>query len=156
MARVHVDIQLRWGDQDEYGHVNNVSFARYLEEARVRVFSLGTGREHTGMEHLLEGTAENPHKMLVASQFIEFVSVLHYGERPAVVELWIGKLGGASFEVHAEIIDGGASERTVVARSITQVVVVDAHTLRPQRLTDEERAVMAPWVDEAVQPRRAP
>lgn len=150
MARVHVDIQLRWGDQDEYGHVNNVSFARYLEEARVRVFSLGTGREHTGMEHLLEGTPENPHKMLVASQHIEFVSVLHYGEKPAIVELWIGKLGGSSFEVHAEIIDGGAAERTVVARSITNVVVVNGETLHPQRLSADERAAIAPWIEPPV------
>lgn len=154
MARVHVDIQLRWGDQDEYGHVNNVSFARYLEEARVRVFSLGTGRERTGMEHLLEGTPEHPHKMLVASQHIQFLNVLHYGEHPAVVELWIGKLGGSSFEVHAEIVDGSTSERTVVARSITSVVVVDGETLRPKRLTDAERAAIDPWVEPPVLLRR--
>ncbi len=154
MARVHVDIQLRWGDQDEYGHVNNVSFARYLEEARVRVFSLGTGRERTGLEVLFEGSGPRAHKMLAASQRIEFVGVLHYGEDPAVVELWIGKAGGSSLEIHCEIVDGASRERRVVARAITTVVLVDGETLRPKRLSDEERAAIEPWTDEPVAMRR--
>lgn len=43
MARAKVDIQLRWGDEDAYGHINNVAFLRYLEEARVRILWSGSG-----------------------------------------------------------------------------------------------------------------
>lgn len=155
MARVHVDIEQRWGDQDAYGHVNNVVFLRYLEEARVRVFWRGTAREKTGMEHHFRG--DDPHtglKTLVVNHQIEYVRVLEYSDTPITVELWIGKLGGSSLEVHYEIIDGSQSERTVVARAITTIVVVDGATLRPVRLSEEGRAAVLPWQDEPLVLRR--
>ena len=147
MARAHVDIELRWGDQDAYGHVNNVAFARYLEEARVRLFWLGTAREATGLEGHFRGSGSEGPKMLVAQQQIQFVAVLEYTEHPITVEVWIGKLGGSSLEVHYEILDGAARDRRVVARAITTVVVVHGDTLRPQRLSDAGRAAVAPWTD---------
>ncbi|PRI11773.1 acyl-CoA thioesterase [Leucobacter massiliensis] len=155
MARTHVDIELRWGDQDAYGHVNNVAFARFLEEARVRTFWLGSGRERTGMERHFRGDDPSGPKMLVASQQIEFVSVLEYGERPITVELWVAKLGGSSLEVHYEIIDGGAAERSVVARAVSHIVIVDGTTMRPTRLSAEGRASVEWWMDEPVRLRRA-
>lgn len=153
MARVHIDIELRWGDQDAYGHVNNVAYARYLEEARVRVFWRGTGRERTGMEgHFRGGRPEDP-KMLVAGQRIDFLGVLEYGDTPIVVEMWIGKLGGSSLEVHYEVVDAAAPERRVVAHAITTVVIVDGLTLRPTKLTPEARASVEPWQDEPLKLR---
>lgn len=148
MARTYVDLELRWGDQDAYGHVNNVAYARYLEEARVRTFWLGSGRERTGMERHFRGDDPEGPKMLVASQQIEFLRVLEYAEQPITVELWIGKLGGSSLEVHYEIVDGSQPERTVVARAITVVVIVDGKTLRPVRLSGEGRESVEAWMDE--------
>ncbi len=151
MARTHVDLELRWGDQDAYGHVNNVAYARYLEEARVRTFWLGSGRVRTGMERHFRGDDPDGPKMLVASQQIEFLRVLEYAEQPITVELWIGKLGGSSLEVHYEIVDGSQPERTVVARAITVVVIVDGKTLRPMRLSGEGRESVEAWMDEPLQ-----
>lgn len=148
MARVHVDIELRWGDQDAYGHINNVAYARYLEESRVRVFWLGTARERTGMERHFRGDDPAGPKMLVAGQHIEFLRVLEYSETPLVIELWIGKLGGSSLEVHYELVDLSGGARAVVARAITTVVVVDGISLRPLRLSEEGRASVEPWRDE--------
>ncbi|GAA1614267.1 acyl-CoA thioesterase [Leucobacter chromiireducens] len=154
MARTHIDLELRWGDQDAYGHVNNVAYARFLEEARVRTFWLGSGRERTGMERHFRGDDPAGPKMLVANQQIEFLSVLEYGERPITVELWIGKLGGSSLEVHYEIIDGAAAERTVVARAISHIVIVDGVTMRPIRLSEAGRESVSAWMDEPVRMRR--
>jgi acyl-CoA thioester hydrolase len=154
MARAYVDIALRWGDQDAYGHVNNVAYARYLEEARVRVFWHGSGREATGMEGHFRGDSPEGLKMLVASQQIEFLGVLEYGDTPIVVEMWIGKLGGSSLELHYEIVDAASSERRVVARAITTVVIVDGVALRPMRLTPEARAAVEPWTDAPLKLRR--
>lgn len=154
MARTHVDIELRWGDQDAYGHVNNVTYARFLEEARVRTFELASGRERTGMEKHFRVDGRGGLKTLVANQRIEFLRVLEYSARPITVELWIGRLGGSSLEIHYEIIDGAAPERTVVARAITTVVVVDGESLRPVRLTDEGRASILPWQDAPLVLRR--
>jgi len=154
VARAHVDVELRWGDQDAYGHINNTAFARYLEEARVRVFWLGSGRERTGMERHFRGDDPDGLKMLIASQQIDFVRVLEYSEHLLVVEVWIGRLGGSSLEVHYELIDGAQPERTVVARAISTIVIVDGTTFRPIRLTDEARASVEPWRDEPLQLRR--
>lgn len=148
MARAHVELQLRWGDQDEYGHVNNVAFARYLEETRVRVLWMGAATESTGLEQHFNGTGDAAIKMLVASQTIEYARVLEYSAHPITVEMWIGKLGGASMELHYEVLDRAAPERTVVARAITVAVVVDAMTLRPTRLSQEGRAAVERWMDE--------
>lgn len=153
MARVHVDLQLRWGEQDAYGHINNVSFARYLEEARVRTFWRGTAREKTGMERHFRGDTPDGLKMLIASQHIEYLQVLEYSDEPITVELWVGKLGGSSFEIHYEIVDGSYKERTVVARAISVVVVVDGVTLRPIRLSAEGREAVEAWQDEPVKLR---
>lgn len=154
MARTRIDIELRWGDLDAYGHVNNVAFARFLEEARVRTFWLGSGREPTGMERHFRGDDPAGPKMLVASQQIEFLRVLEYSEHPITVELWIGRLGGSSLEVHYEILDGSAPERAVVAQAISTVVIVDGKTLRPTRLTGDGRASVERWQDEPLQLRR--
>lgn len=154
MARVHVDMELRWGDQDAYGHINNVTYARYLEEARVRTFELGSARERTGMEHQFRGEGPQPLKTLVANQQIEFLRVLEYAAQPITVELWVGKLGGSSLEIHYEVIDGSHAERTVAARAITTLVVVDGSTLKPVRLSDEGRASVEPWTDEPLRMRR--
>jgi acyl-CoA thioester hydrolase len=153
MARTHIDIELRWGDADAYGHINNVVFARYLEEARVRTFWLGSGREATGMERYFRGNDPAGPKMLVAAQHIEYLRVLEYSEHPITVELWIGKLGGSSLELHFEVVDGSTAERTVVARAITTVVIVDGLTMKPMRLSEEGRASVEPWMDEPLRLR---
>lgn len=150
MARAHVRIQLRWGDQDAYGHVNNVTFARLLEEARVRTLWMGAAEEQTGLEEHFSSNETSAQKMLVASQRIDYVRVLEYSEQPVVVEMWIGKIGGANLEIHCEILDGAAPERTVVARAVTVAVMVDAVTLRPARISEAGRAAVAAWTDEPV------
>lgn len=159
MARVHVDLELRWGDQDAYGHINNVAFARYLEETRVRVFFSGSGRERTGMERHFRGDDPAGPKMLVASQRIDFLRVLEYSDHPITIEMWVGKLGGSSLELHYEILDGAAhaeeGARIIVARAITTIVIVDGTTLRPVRLSPEGRESVGPWQDEPLKLERS-
>lgn len=44
MARHIYSCPLRWSDMDAFGHVNNVVFLRYLEEARIDfMFRLAPG-----------------------------------------------------------------------------------------------------------------
>lgn len=148
--RAHIDLELRWGDQDAYGHVNNVAFARFLEEARVRLFWLGTAREATGMEQHFRADDPSGPKMLVASQQIEFTAVLNYSEATVVVEAWIGRLGGSSLEVHYEIVSANERQRTVFAKAISTMVLVDGETLRPVRLSEAGRASIADWQDDAL------
>lgn len=155
MARVHLGIELRWADQDAYGHINNVSYARYLEEARVRVFFTGQADEDTGMQGYFRGSEPEDPLMLVAAQHIEFLGVLEYSKHPLRVELWVGRLGGSSLEIHYELMDGASADRRVVARAITTVVIADRLTSSPVRLSEEGRRAVAPWTDTPVSLRRA-
>ncbi|MDO4241485.1 MAG: thioesterase family protein [Microbacteriaceae bacterium] len=145
MAKAHVDIEMRWGDQDAYGHINNVTFARYLEETRVRLFWLGTAREKTGLEGYFRSDDPAGPKMLVAAQRIEYLRVLEYAEKPVTVAVWIGKLGGSSIEVNYEIYSDFDSEPVLVARAATTLVIVNGATMRPERLDDEGRKIAQEW-----------
>lgn len=107
------------------------------------------------MEDVFNEHSPGSAKMLVASQQIEFLRVLEYSASPITVELWIGRVGGSSLEIHYEILDGSAATRTTVARAITTVVMVDGSTFEITRLSDEARAAIAPWCDEPLQLRRS-
>lgn len=150
MARIHVDLQLRWGDQDAYQHVNNVAYARYFEEARVRVFFVGDTREETGLDGLFRDDTPEGMKMIVASQTIEFMKPLEYTKDPVTVELWIGRLGGSSLDLNAELVTN-TPEPTVVARCVTTAVVVDGITMKPKRLSAEAREVATRWMEDPIQ-----
>ena len=39
MSSLLIPIQMRFGDIDSYGHVNNVTMLQYLEDARVRLMA---------------------------------------------------------------------------------------------------------------------
>lgn len=47
--RIAVQVPMRWGDMDAYGHINNVQVVRMLEEARIAAFGppRGAGRPGT-------------------------------------------------------------------------------------------------------------
>lgn len=139
-------MELRWADQDAYGHINNVAYARFLEEARVRVFFTGDTREPTGLEGLFRDDTPDGQKMVVAKQEVEFLRSLEYSPAPITVELWFGKVGGSSLDVHSEIV-ANTPERTVFVRGITTAVVVDGTTMRPRRLTEAARTAVEPWID---------
>jgi acyl-CoA thioester hydrolase len=122
--------QVRWGDMDLLGHVNNVIYADYLQEARADLLKLH-GRGPT--DHLLEGT-------LVVDQQLQHVAPLRFDGEPVQVDVWVARIRAASFtlayEVYREDADG---ERTVYLRARTGLAPYLFDQERPRRLSDEER-----------------
>ncbi|GMA36784.1 acyl-CoA thioesterase [Demequina litorisediminis] len=165
MSRLHVPISLRWSDIDAYGHVNNAEMLRLLEEARIRVFwADDAGAEESADPEaktdspaavLAGGPGAETHT-LIASQQIEYLAPAPFQRRPLDVQAWIGRLGGASLEICYEVRSPrtGEGEQTVYARAATTLVLVDAASGRPRRLSDEQKAAWLPYVDEPVQFRR--
>ncbi len=87
---------MRWSDMDAYGHVNNVVYLTYLEEARVdMLFTLGA---ELGAKALSEG-------VLVARHEIDYRRPLVYHPRGVDIDLWTGAIKGASFEIRYEVHD---------------------------------------------------
>uniref|UniRef100_UPI0022306FB2 thioesterase family protein n=1 Tax=Proteus mirabilis TaxID=584 RepID=UPI0022306FB2 len=58
MTRLHVAVHLRWGDLDAYGHVNNTSMLKLLEEARVRAFWMPERGEEAPSTAVIGGQGE--------------------------------------------------------------------------------------------------
>jgi acyl-CoA thioester hydrolase len=124
---------------DAYGHVNNVVFLTYLEEARVdMLFSLGS--ELAGSA-LSEG-------VVVARHEIDYKRPLVYHPRGVDIELWVGSVKGASFEIRYEVHD----EDTVFARAASVLVAYDLAEGRPRRLTDTERGFLERYLETAGSP----
>ncbi|MGW9113229.1 acyl-CoA thioesterase [Microbacterium sp. NPDC055683] len=155
MTRVHVPIQLRWGDLDAFGHVNNASMLRLLEEARVRAFfrAEDSGSDVPPTAVFAPEVLGTPTGVvtLVARQSIEYLRPVPYGHRPLDVQLWIGRLGGSSIDVCYEVHGRDAADEPVLyARADAVVVLVDIGTGRPVRLDPGMRAAWEPYVEEPV------
>lgn len=137
MSVIRIPIQLRWGDQDAYGHVNNVAILRLLEEARARAFwkSADSGDE-TGIFPPLEPSQQI--WALVADFQLKYRQQLPYQRDPVIVELWISRVGGASFVINYAL---KATEHDDAARvtAHSTLVLVDRETGKPQRLDAELR-----------------
>ena len=149
--RLNIPIPLRWGDLDAYGHINNVETLRLVEEARVRAFWHATG-ERIGDElptAVLELNAESDVWSLVARTEIEYLLPMPYSSAPIDVEVWLGRMGGASIEVCFELYSPvGSTPRALYARATTTIVTVDAASGRPTRIPAQLRDQWAPYRDE--------
>lgn len=151
MPRIHVPVQIRWNDLDAYGHVNNAAMLTLLEESRISVFWGGGDLRVDGINDAgapVADTRDASTITLVARQEVEYVAPIPYLREPLDVQLWIGRLGGASLDVCYEVCTPERAEpHLVFARAATTVVLVDAATGKPRRITDREREAWAGHVE---------
>ena len=150
--RLRIPVSVRWADLDAYGHVNNVEVLRLLEEARIAAF-WRHGEDPVPTAVLDSGPGAASHTFVASTQ-VEYLAALGYHRDPVVVELWIGHLGGASIDVCYRLLAAvdGIEQAHVQAR--TTIVLVDAATGRPRRLTEDERAAWEPYLGEPITFRR--
>ena len=125
VAKVHV----RWDDQDAFGHVNNAKYLTYVQEARVEMF--WRSRTNAGLEPLLSD-------MVVARAEVDYLLPIYEGAMDIDCEIWVGKIGGASFEMFYEL----KSTAGLHARVKTVQVGVDVVSKKSRRLNDAERAYL--------------
>ena len=156
--RLHVPTPLRWSDLDAYGHVNNARMLSLLEEARIQAFwvSDDTSEHAVGASTaVLDATPGATTVTLIARQEVEYLAPIPYQRQPVDIELWIGHMGGASLDVCYEVYSpAGAETRTLYTRAVTTIVLVDAATERPRRITEAERAAWEPYLGESLAFRR--
>jgi len=125
---------LRWADMDSLGHVNNVTYVDYLQEARVDM--LRVHAPVTGGEQLAEGTVVVRHE-------VEFLAPLVFRFEPVRIETWVTRIRAASFTMAYEILDElPDAERRVYARARTVLTPYVFSDERPRRIRDEERTVL--------------
>ena len=125
--QVHrTDIQVRFGDTDALGHVNNASFAAYAELARL---------------DFLKRFGGSVRSLILASLYIDFRRQVKFTDA-VYVETMVEKIGTSSVTLAQTIIADG--ERAADMRST--VVYFDYSTSKSRALTDEMRAAVAPFL----------
>jgi acyl-CoA thioester hydrolase len=141
--RIEVRIPMRWGDMDAYGHINNVQVVRILEEARIAAFGPPRGPGLPGVQPPVPLFSEVPEGTLalIVEHKIRYVRTLEYRNIPAVVQLWIGAVKGASFDIHYLVQDPVTGEDCV--RATSHLAFVEESTGRVLRLTPEQKEKLA-------------
>ena len=150
--RLHIPVPLRWSDFDAYAHVNNAEMLRILEEARIQAFwRPDDGGVPGAATAILDARPGAETISLIARQEIEYLAPIPYMRAPIDIELWIGRIGGASLEVCYELYSPeGVEPRVLFTKAATTIVMVRADTGRPQRIADEQREAWAPYLEEPV------
>lgn len=115
---------------DAYGHINNVVFLRYLEEARI--------------DFLFRPEKNFKQGSVVARHEIDYKRQLVHRHTPVDIELWVTEIRAASFTITYEVKDPDQ----VYVRAATVIVPFDFEAQRPRRLTAEEREFLAEYRDD--------
>ncbi|GAA4086154.1 thioesterase family protein [Actinomadura miaoliensis] len=123
------EFHIRFGDIDSQGHVNNVKFLGYLEDARLEMFHGDPVRK-----------GEEPVRgMVVARHEIDYVRPLLPSVYPVRVETWVTEARAASFTLAYEVRD----DEHVYARAVSVMVAFDVEAGRLRRFTPREREFIA-------------
>jgi acyl-CoA thioester hydrolase len=150
-VRLHVPIPLRWADFDAYAHVNNAEMFRLLEEARISSFWVNDDGSSGVQTAILDARPGAAVVALIARQEIEYLAPIPYQRQPIDIELWIGRLGGASLEICYELYSpDGVEPRVLYAKAATTLVMVELSTNKPVRITEEQRAAWEPYVEQPI------
>jgi acyl-CoA thioester hydrolase len=130
---------LRWADMDSLGHVNNVTYVDYLQEARADM--LAVHAPASGGEELAEG-------VVVVRHEVEFLAPLVFRPEPVRIESWVSRVRAASFTMRYEILDEGPDgRRHVYTRAATVLTPFVFSTERPRRIKPAERAVLERFLE---------
>jgi acyl-CoA thioester hydrolase len=125
MTRHRYDCHVRFSDVDVFGHVNNVKYFEYYQEARIAfVRSLGRGEE------------EPPMGQVVARIDVDYKRPMLFRPEPYVIETWVTHIGTSSYGLSGQILD----DDQVLSRADVRLVSFDVDANTARALSDAERA----------------
>ena len=129
MDRFEYTVDVRYTDLDTFGHVNNVVYGTYCEEARVAYIA-----EVLGIDEIDEFSA------VVASLEIDFRASVT--EPTSVdVRVWVTRLGDSSMTMAYELEQDGR----VVAEAETTIVAIDPATRETRSIPEEWREAVVEY-----------
>ncbi len=114
---------MRWSDLDSYGHVNNVKYYDYVQEARIAL-----------MRSSLDWQSEDV--WVIVRQDLEYLKPIDFRISAYEVATMVTQIGTRSFTLAAEIRDPDGGTTYATART---VVVGQAP------LTDAQRSALGAW-----------
>jgi acyl-CoA thioester hydrolase len=120
-------IEIRWRDQDAFGHVNNAVYLTYLEEVR-----------DEWLERAL-GDSGDAWGYVTARVAIDFRRELTQDDEAIVARLWLTRIGTSSVTTREEIVTVGGE---LAAEAEAVLVARDTETGRSRPLSEAERAAL--------------
>lgn len=122
---LELEMPLRWGDMDAFGHVNNVEYLRYFETARVDYF----------MKILDTSDFDSKVKPVVASLSCDYKRPISY---PDQLKMTIGleDIGKSSFRMRCEM---HSPKVGLAAVASCVVVLFDFETQKPSPIPADMR-----------------
>ena len=129
-------IHVRFSDVDVYGHVNNVSYFEYFQEARIHLLSTH-GREPGPRAAGEGGGSAGGDRLVVAHADVDYRRPILFRPEPYDCRTWISRVGSTSAVLEAVVLDG----EDVLARSRVVVVFIDGASGRPTPVPDAYRAL---------------
>ena len=130
---------MRWADLDLLGHVNNVTYVDYLQEARVDLLR-HHGPQATSEGRLVEG-------VVVVRHEVSYAAPLLFGEETVSIEVWVTEIRAASFTLAYEIFHDTDDGRRVYARASTLLTPYVFATERPRRISPEEKGALEGYLE---------
>ena len=125
---VHVyDAHVRFSDVDVYGHVNNVKYFEYYQEARIAFIA-----------SLADGDVDSI-RQVVARIDVDYRRPILFRPEPYAVESWVTRIGTTSYDLSSRIVDGPAGGETY-SQAEVRLVAYDLASQRSRPLTDVERS----------------
>lgn len=123
-------LQVRWGDMDAFGHVNNAEYLRYFEQSRIEWLE--------GIGYPLSGKGTGP---ILAKVSVTYLKPIVYPTEMEI-RLYAGPVGRTSFTLVSEIVNGrDAAERFTEGEFVT--VWVDYEASKSVPIPDRLRAILA-------------
>ncbi|KZF05758.1 MULTISPECIES: acyl-CoA thioesterase [unclassified Rhodococcus (in: high G+C Gram-positive bacteria)] len=124
-------LQVRWGDSDRLGHVNNTRFVEYLQEGRVQFLNAVFGGPG------VRGAA------VVRKLTTDFLHPILDDSGPLTIELWITRIGTTSYGVRHVVTD---RDGKICADAEALMVAFDLATSSSRPLSEDERKLLAEYL----------
>ena len=105
----HFEINTRWRDLDAFGHVNNATFATYVEDARISMFKRWNLSQTSGNRSVIAASLKLDFK-----QQLSHPSEIIVGQR-------ISRMGTTSFDIQAVIYKKDAPNSSICETLLTCV-----------------------------------
>jgi len=136
---------LRWADLDLLGHVNNVTYVDYLQEARVDML----------LTHAPDARASDlAEAVVVARHEVEYAAPLGFRSGTVSIESWVTEIRAASFTMAYEVVDETDAGRVVYLRAKSVLSPYVFAEERPRRLRPEEKETLSLFLDDDPLPER--
>lgn len=124
-------LQVRWGDSDRLGHVNNTRFVEYLQEGRVQFLNA------------VLGGSKGRGAVVVRTLTTNFLHPILDDSGPLVIELWITRIRTTSYGVRHVVTDRNG---TVCADAEALMVAFDLDTSSSRPLREHERTALSEYL----------